>query len=246
MALGTFQKTINADPAYAVEGDFYGANPRATRVPPIVGGANIAGAAGVTVGRFAWVDATTGQVSNQNPGTANAQIGFVSRTGQTPALITAWLSSASLVVQSGLEITLHNTGDFWGRFSASLGNAGGATIGQKVYASYNDGSLLAGAAATPITETITASLAAAVMTVTVAGTYPLAPGMPVSGTGIAAGSYIMNQLTGTPGGLGTYTLSASETTESAETVTVTLNYETSFYVEQTCAAGELAVISTRI
>ncbi len=71
----------------------------------------------------------------------------------------------------------------------------------------------------PTLGTFTASLATTVMTVTIAPAgAPLAVGQSVTGTGIGANVYILSLGTGT-GGTGTYNLSASVTTESAETIT---------------------------
>ena len=66
---------------------------------------------------------------------------------------------------------------------------------------------------------ITASLATTVMTVTVDSAVVLAVGQVVTGTGIPANTYIASFGTGT-GGVGTYNLSASCTTESAEAIAV--------------------------
>jgi hypothetical protein len=58
---------------------------------------------------------------------------------------------------------------------------------------------------------VTASIAATTMTVTVVGSGTLYPGQSISGTGIASNTVILNQLTGTTGGVGTYTVSISQT-----------------------------------
>ena len=50
-----FQTQVNAQQAPACAGDFASANPRAATVSPE--GGFVAGAAGVTVGRFAWIQA---------------------------------------------------------------------------------------------------------------------------------------------------------------------------------------------
>lgn len=235
-----FQTSLNANPAVAVEGDFCSSNPRASMLAGP--GALTAGLA-LLVGLFAWAlndnDATApGVVNNQHPGRAS-RLGFVGR--DQPALITQWLGQASMQVPQGLEVTLYNGGDFWGRFAA------GATVGQKVYASFFDGSLSSHAAATPTTQAITASLdnATSHLTVTVAGAAPLSPGMPVTGTGITAGTTLVSLVSGSAAGLGVWLLSAAPTTEAAEAVTVTLNAETNFFVESTAGNGELAKISTR-
>ncbi len=138
-----FQKTINIQPAPAVEGDFASANPRAS----VLAGPNalIADAAGVTVGRFAWAD-SDGLVTNAGTG---APTGFVHREQQ--ALITQWLGETSMLVPEGLPITLHNEGDFWAKTLTV------ATVGQKVFASLTTGEVktdAAGATVAGYVETI--------------------------------------------------------------------------------------------
>lgn len=126
-----FQSVINQYPAPAVEGDFASSNPRSVVLAGE--GAFVAGAAGVTVGRFAWADAS-GIVANAG---TKAPTGFVHREGQ--AVITTWLGRQTMLVPQGLPITLHRTGDFWAK-TATV-----ATIGQKVFASNADGSISTGA-----------------------------------------------------------------------------------------------------
>jgi len=132
-----FQTTINQQPAPAVEGDFASANPYAS----VVAGdsALVAGASGVTVGRFAWATAA-GVVSNVQ--TSGAPTGFVHR--QQQAIITVWLGASSMVIPAGLQMALMAAGDFWGRSTTA------ATIGQKVFASITDGTIATGAAGATI------------------------------------------------------------------------------------------------
>lgn len=226
----SFQTQVNQYPAPAVAGDFASANPRASVVAGE--GQFVAGSGGVTVGVFA--RAVSGVVSNGGAGPAT---GFVHRDMQ--ALITTYLSGDSMVIPEGLPVTLHSAGDFWAKF------AGGATIGQKVYASYADGSVSAAAASSPPTSTGTVSTATSTtLTVTAAPSAPIAIGQPVSGTGIAAGTTITAFGTGT-GGTGTYTLSQATTaTASGVTATFTTAVETPWHVDSNAGAGELAQIST--
>lgn len=232
-----FQSQVNAQQAPAIEGDFASANPRSNMLA--VEGQLTAGAAGVTVGRFARAKNSDGTVTNADPGVAN-RLGFVSR--DQPALITGWLAGNTMLVPAGLEITMHDAGDFWCRF------AGGATIGQKVYASYADGSASAAAAATPPTgASVTANTTSGspTLTVTAVGSGALAVGSPVSGSNIPAGAYIAGFGTGT-GGVGTYTLSANATgTATGTAVTAIGAKETPWFVHSTAGNGELAMISTR-
>jgi hypothetical protein len=160
-----FQTIINRQPGLAVEGDFADANVRANVLaPPSVpnqGPSGYPGAAGVVamiaaplaltsgllpvIGYFAWLDQVTGyvQLSNNVPGgDGAAKIGFVGRQGNlaNAAMLQQFLADDTLLVLPGREITLYDQGSFWGRF------AGGATVGQKVFAG-NGAAQLASAAA---------------------------------------------------------------------------------------------------
>lgn len=127
-----FQRSINTQPAPGVEGDFCSANPWASE---LAGEATFtADAAGVAVGRFARALVATGVVTNAKPGGAS-RLGFVAR--HQPALITAFLGQSNNLIPGGLEITMHDAGDFWARFAAP------ATIGQKVFALDIDGTCAA-------------------------------------------------------------------------------------------------------
>lgn len=231
-----FQRAVNTQPAPAVEGDFASANPYASMLAGP--GALHAIAAGVTLGRFARARNSDGEVSNASYGTAY-RVGFAQRA--QPSIITAWLGESSMLLPGGLEITLHNSGDFWCRF------AGGAAIGNKVYAYYADGKAYAAATATPPAGlSVTASETSNVLTVTVADVSGdlLLPGMIIAGGSITAGTKIIAQLTGTTGGVGTYSTTTSAD-QASGTVTSNIAEETNWYVQSTAAAGELAMISTR-
>lgn len=229
-----FQRTVNTDPAPAVEGDFASANPRASMLTA-AGLGLFAGSAGVIVGRFARAANATGNVSNVNPGVAS-RTGFVGR--DQPSLITGWLGESTMTVPAGLEIVLHDDGDFWARF------AGGAAIGQKVFASYADGSAVAGTAGSPpAAAEVTGAIAGTTLTVTAVASGSLAVGQVLSGANVTAGTVITALGTGN-GGAGTYTVSISQTAASA-TVNASAAEETTWYVHTAAAAGELAKISTR-
>ena len=66
---------------------------------------------------------------------------------------------------------------------------------------------------------VTASIAATTMTVTVVGSGTLYPGASVMGTAILPGTIILSQLTGTTGGVGTYTVNRSQTFASGTITT---------------------------
>jgi hypothetical protein len=191
-------------------------------------GAFVAGAAGVAVGLFAWADPVLTNTLN-NFGIA-APIGFIHRAQQ--GLITTFLAYQTLSVPAGLPVTAFNQGDFWVRNNGAVAS----TIGMKTYALNGTGQATFNVTATPptsgsataatlqvitsattggalpTTNTSTGSIAGNVLTVTAVGAGSvLGVGQSISGTGIdpAAVVRILAQLTGTAGGIGTYTISQS-------------------------------------
>ena len=209
-----FQKQVNLTPAPAVAGDFASSNPRATVLAGP--GGLVAGALGVTVGKFAWVDDDGSTV--QSFGTATkAPQGFVHREQQ--ALIQVYLAESSMNIPQGFPVVLHNEGDFW----AKLAGDNAATIGAAIYADYSNGDVCAVAA--PAGASVTASIGAT-FTATGTGTSlvvtsvtgRISIGDKIAGTGVTAGTTIAAQVSGTAGGAGTYTTSAA-TTAAAATVT---------------------------
>lgn len=217
-----FQRTVNLQPAPAVAGDFASANPRASVMAGE--GQIVAGASGVTVGKFAWLDSAGSKaysygIIGQSPN------GFVARSDQ--ALITTYLSEAGVVIPAGFPVTMFNAGDFW----VLVTGATAATIGASVYATYATGDITIGAAATGATATgsMGATMTAAIgCTCTASGsgttlttssqTGYLSVGDTISGTGVPSGTTIIAQLTGTAGAAGTYQTSVA-TTASSATVT---------------------------
>jgi hypothetical protein len=234
--MATFQRTVNANPAPAVEGDFASANPRRSMLAGE--SALIAGGDGVTVGRFAWARNSNGLVTNANPGNpaVPARLGFVGRN--QPVVITGWLEANSMLLTPGLEITLHDGGDFWCRF------AGGAAIGQKVFARHSTGeavaaaagATVAGASFTGVIAVTTGILTASVVT------GPIEVGALLAGSGVPAGTIVTEQLSGTPGGAGTYQTNIT-TAVASTAMTSTGAVETAWTVQSTAGAGELAKIS---
>lgn len=219
---GGFQSVVNDVQAPGVEGDFASTNPFASVLAGP--GALVAPAGGLRVGSFAWVG-PNGQVSQSF--VAGYQLGFVGRNQQ--ALITEFLGSYTMIVPEGFMVTLFNEGDFWARFPA------GAQVGQNVYADPNDGTPLAGATAPTLgTATATAGFsgtatlvnASTTLTVAAATHGIISDGDVVAGTDIPVGTTIVAQLTGTPGGVGTYEMSAaaSATVGSAEAITTTSEF----------------------
>ncbi len=193
-------------------------------------GGFVAGASGVTVGRFAWASYAGINVDNEptiaNNFGAGAPTGFVSRRQQ--ALITTYLADASMVIPQGFGVTLYNGGDFW------VKNAGTTQtlIGMKAYARQTDGAVFFAATATPGTASasgssiaattsgvVTGSISGNVMTVSAVTSGTLYPGMTVTGTNVTTGTKIVSQLTGTAGGIGTYAVNIPSQTVASTTLT---------------------------
>lgn len=299
-----FQKQVNLTPAPAVAGDFASANPRATVLAGPAG--LVAGAGGVTVGKFAWVDDDGLTVVSHGTATKAPQ-GFVHREQQ--ALITAYLGESSMNVPAGFPVTLHNEGDFW----AVNKGPNASAIGDAIYADYSNGDVYcasaptgasatgamgatftasgvgtnltvyavtgvltvgetlgtttgipagttivsqtsgtpggAGVYVTSVATTISAATATSfgdTLVVSAVASGSLKVGDPVSGTGIPSGAVIASQVSGTAGGVGTYTLDQSATAYAASTtVTVTAGVAATGWKAQSVAAvGELVKIST--
>lgn len=221
-----FQTQVNQQPAPAVAGDFASANPRAVALAGP--GGLVAGDTGVTVGGFAWVD-EDGVTVYSRATVDRSPDGFVHRDQQ--ALITAYLSGASMVIPEGFPVTLSNEGDFWAV------NAGPVACekGWYVYADTTDGSVNTanilversdGATVTAsmgstntgsLGATFTATGSGAELTVT-SVTGLISVGDTISGTGVPSGTTIESQTSGTPGGDGVYETSVA-TTASSATVT---------------------------
>ena len=221
-----FQNVVNSFPAPAVAGDFASANPRATVLAGP--GGLVAGAAGVTVGKFAWVvpgvGDNSGTVVNSFGNAGSQPSGFVHRDQQ--ALIENYLQTASTAIPTGFAVTLHSAGDFWALLTGSTD----AVVGSPLYVNYSTGDVAIGSA--PAGASVTAAIGST-NTAAIGATFTASAGTPathlvvtavtglisigdtVSGTGITAGTTILSQVSGTPGGAGTYNLSAANTTSSA-------------------------------
>lgn len=219
-----FQTVVNTQPAPAIEGDWCSANPKFSMVSG--DGGLVAGPAGAIVGRFMWAD-PNGVVNFGGVG----RIGFVQKDQLSviPFTLTGGIPQSTMAVPAGYEMNLISSGPVWIRFAA------GATPGNKVYANFADGTAVSLATASPSgttstsftiaaeSFTVTASIAAGVMTVSPTGiTGTLYPGAIISGSGSISGNSIYQQLSGTTGGAGTYQLAYDDgTVVSSETITGT-------------------------
>ncbi len=234
-----FQKTVNNQPAPGVAGAFASANPRAMYVTGP--GGLVAGSAGVTIAAFAWATPITdGERVDSNAalvaaGLSRAPSLFVANTQQ--GNFVTYLAESGLSILPGMAMEGFTRGDFWAKVLVA-----GATRGNKAFANLLDGSISAAAAgATIAANTFTASFATNVMTVTVAPALPLKVGQAVVSAGVAANTYISALGTGT-GGTGTYTLTTSPGTITAQAATGSDWVETGFSILNTCLINELAKI----
>lgn len=250
-----FQTQVNLLPALAVEGDFASTNPYAN-VNTVPTGF-VAGPGGVTVGKFAWADATDTLVSNTGAGAPRGFVGRQSNNAVITAYMGSTLSAASMIVPAGLEATIFNSGDFWARTSTA------ATIGQVVFASNGDGSVSTGATGTtPAGAAVTGAIAPATavaatgsiatvtspfgnggvptLTISAISAGTIVPGTVLTGTGVVTGTYVVSQLTivGSAGAVGTYEVSIPQTVASTAiagtygTLTVTVAGTTPLLVGQ--------------
>lgn len=253
-----FQRQVNVLQAPAVEGDFASANPR--QVVLAGPGALVAGPLGATVARFAWLsyggidgDGAPAQVNNFGSGPVS---GFIHREQQ--ALITTYLAESGMVIPAGFPVTLFDSGDFWVKNNGTTN----AVPGQKCFANYSDGkSSFAAAAATPSTASVVGTIAAAtasvtgsiagnVLTVTAVGSGALVPGGTLSGTGgggVASGTQIVSQLSGSTGGIGTYSVSIAGQSVSSTTITETYGLLTVASVNSgTIGVGDVLASGTAV
>jgi hypothetical protein len=227
-----FQTSVSANLAPGLEGGFAGYNPYFSLITPDEG-MFVAGAVGPYVGRMAFVNTATGLVTSQHPGVTTVRVGFLHRD-QPVVANTTMLSGGSNQVVAGTPVDVMEDGTMWARF------AGGAAIGQKVYASFADGSCSAAAtgAASTVTRSVTTTNTSTTISYTGGAIYP---GSPISGTGIPAGAYIVS----VNATAGTAVLSAAATASGTVTGTFTTNIETAWTVRSTAGSSELAKISVR-
>jgi hypothetical protein len=201
--MGGFQQQVNYNPAPGVEGDFCSTNPRAVVLAGP--GGLVAGDNGLTVGRFAWttdefIDADGAPAVANNFGSGPVA-GFVHREQQ--GLIEVYLQESSMVVPAGFPVTLFSEGDF---FVKNNGDTP-AYPGMKAYANFADGKATFAAAGSPADGgTSTASTIAAgtasftggiqnnVLTVSEVASGVLYNGIELSGTDVATGTQIVEQI----------------------------------------------------
>ena len=247
-----FQQTVFSRQAPAVAGDFASDNPR--EFYPAGPGGLVAGASGVTVGNFAWVNSSyidwdSGPTIVNSFG-SGIPTGIIHRN--QVGTNSTFLSEASLSILVGNNVSLLTGGDIWVKNSAASGEV---LPGFKAYANLATGAVtfaLTGTATVAASAT-TASIAAgtaATTTGTISGNVlttgatvanTIYPGAIVSGTNVATGTYIVSQLTiasgASAGGAGTYAVNIPEQSVASTALTIT----PSVFTPGTMQAGTVTV-----
>ena len=244
-----FQTEVNRYLAPGVKGGWASANPHASLLQANNGDLGetaspiavwMVGEAGVIIGQFAFADTVTGEVTSSSPGGAlmtstaagTVRVGFVQR--DQFALITPYMAGSGVTLFEGQPVTLLAAGDVWAEFAA------GAAMGSFVFASYADGSAVAGATSTPPTTTFSVTTANGSPNLTAVGAGAVA-GQPITGTGIPAGTRLISVDTVA----GTAVMSANATATGTVTATATTAAPTSYRVDSVAAAGDIAKISVQ-
>lgn len=226
---GGIQQSVTVQPAVGVVGDFASANPRFSQLAGP--GAIVAGPNGLVIGKFAWlsysqIDGDGAPAAANNNGTGPVA-GFVGRAQQ--GLITTYLTPAGMTIPAGFQATLFSGGDFW----ALNTGASAARPNMKAYANFLTGDVTFAAAGAPTTTSAATTAIAAGTAATGTGTIQgnvltisgvsntIYPGAVASGSGVASGTTIAAQLSGTPGGAGTYAVNIPSQSVASTAITIT-------------------------
>lgn len=228
-----FQTQVFPNLAIGVAGDFADHNPRFSYMAGA--GGLVSGAAGLTVGNFAWTQAQfvdpEGAPTVVNNFGAGTPQGIVPRFWQ--GTNSTFLSPASMFIPGGYAVALYSGGGFFVINSGS----GQALVGMNAYANLSTGAVTfatgasaastvtaATSAVTAGSSSVTGSIQGNVLTVTAVGSGTLYAGTTLSGTSVASGTEIVAQLTSTAsagalGSTGTYAVSIPEQSAASTTIT---------------------------
>jgi hypothetical protein len=163
-----------------------------------------------------WTATTAESIGYAGANGQNGQNGATSVAGFIPITTTSYTLSSADVGKVLLVSSSGNTQIVLPNISDANYPVGGQTMIVKLNAFNVD-------VVTPAVATITGSIAATTLSVTVVSSGILYPGATLTGTGVTAGTVIVAQLTGsTTGGVGTYSVSIGQTVAST-TITATTN-----------------------
>lgn len=181
-------------------------------------------------------------ILSQASGTANGAGTYVTSgpTTATAATVTAWGSNLVVSATTGV-VSIGDTvagGSGFPVAATVLSQVSGTAGGAGTY-------LLSAPATQYVASATGVTTFGTTLVVSVVGSGTLAPGQAITGTGIPTGASIETQVSGTPGGAGTYTTNIPATAYAASTaITVVSGILTSFYAKNIAAVGELVKIST--
>ncbi len=228
---GGFQTQVFDQPAAFIAGNRTSQNPIFSYD---AGPGGLVAGSSLFVGRFAWV--TPPLDPNGTPMIANsfgggAPDGFLMLNQQ--ALNTTFLSFAGMQVQPGAQTALQIAGDFAvvndGTTEAEYGNKVFAFVANGKAAFAPAGTVFGGAssttsAITAATFSVTGSVSGNTLTVTAVGSGTVVAGATIANAALPTtpGPKVVAQLSGTAGGVGTYSLNVGELTVAAgQTITGT-------------------------
>ncbi len=224
-----FQNVVTVQPVPFYPGDIVTTNPVVSYDAGPFG--LVAGTAGVTVGNFAWVSYqgvdSDGAAATVNSFGSGPVSGIVTRHWN--ALSTAWPFENSMTILPGTAMSLQTQCDV----AVKNSGTGQALPGMKAYAKLTDGSVTFAPTGSPTTASATLSVIAAGTAATFTGTIvgnvltasavtnTIYPGARVTGGTVATGTAIVIQLSGTPGGAGTYAVNIGEQNVASASLTAT-------------------------
>lgn len=140
----TFQTSVNVIQAPGVPGDFASADTSFSTVTS--GGILVADTGGVTIGCFAWINASQTKVASTGSG---APSGFVHREMQ--ASINVFPAEFGMTIQAGQRVGSLMTG---GCYYAKNVGAGVASIGMKAFANTSNGTVSFAAAGATVAGSV--------------------------------------------------------------------------------------------
>jgi hypothetical protein len=206
--------------------------------------------------RIASFGTGTGGTGTYNLSTPNVVPSFTAQASLATTVMTVVSANGPILVGQSVTGTGIPTGTTIASFGTGTGGAGTYNLSASCTTEPTETVTIGGVVSTVLTcvaadgiggATVTATFATNVMTVTAVTDGTLVPGQLLtdSTAGLAAGTYIVNQLTGTTGGIGTYTVSTTPGTLATGTVNASAWIETPFFFQTPANVGELAIIGTR-
>jgi hypothetical protein len=142
-----FQNQVYINPAQALPGDFASSNPMHYKLSGT--GTMIADTSGVTVGKFAILNADGTVTSLPSAALAGQRLGFVHR--ENNAQIVTFLAEAGNMIQKGQPVSLFGAGDFFVNVDAITGTP---VRGAQVWWDTVTGNTIVGAPGSPPATTV--------------------------------------------------------------------------------------------